>query len=57
MIILKKLEFFQEAEGQKHVRDIQTILNLMEVDRSFIEEHVNRLGLREQWLVCQPKGH
>jgi len=57
IIILKKLEFFREGESQKHVRDIQNILDLMEVDRPFIEEHVDRLGLREQWLVCQPKGH
>jgi hypothetical protein len=56
-VILKKLEFFREGESQKHVRDIEKILQLMEVDRIFIEEHVERLGLREQWLVCQPKGH
>ena len=56
-VILKKLEFFREGESQKHVRDIKNILDLMEVDRTFIEEHVERLGLREQWLVCQPQGH
>jgi len=57
VVILKKLEFFREGESQKHVHDIGRILQLMEVDRGFIEEHVERLGLREQWLVCQPKGH
>ena len=53
-VILKKLEFFREGQSQKHVRDIQNILRLVDVDRVFIEEHVERLGLREQWLVCQP---
>jgi len=57
VVILKKLEFFREGESRKHVRDIQNILELMEIDREFVEKHVERLGLREQWLVCQPKGH
>lgn len=53
-VILKKLEFFREGESQKHVWDIQNILRLVDVDLAFVEEHVERLGLREQWLVCQP---
>lgn len=55
LVILKKLEFFREGESRKHVRDIEGILRLVpDLDRAFIEEHVERLGLREQWLVCQP---
>ncbi len=52
-VILKKLEFYREGESPKHIRDIQNILKLVDVDRGFIEEHVARLGLREQWLLCQ----
>jgi hypothetical protein len=55
-VILKKLEYFREGESPKHVWDIQNILRLVDVDRAFIEAHVARLGLREQWLVCQPKA-
>ena len=54
IVILKKLEFYREGESLKHVRDVKNILKVVDVDRSFIEEHVARLGLREQWLVCQP---
>jgi hypothetical protein len=55
LVILKKLEFFREGESWKHVRDVQGILHMVpEIDRGFIEAQVERLGLREQWLVCQP---
>ena len=30
------------------------MLAVTDMDRSFIEMNVERLGLREQWLVCQP---
>jgi hypothetical protein len=57
LVILKKLKFFREGESPKHVRDVQEILHMVpEIDRAFIEKHVDRLGLREQWLVCQPPG-
>jgi len=55
-IILKKLEFYREGDSPKHIRDIQNLLKLVDIDRAFVEEHVERLGLREQWLVCQPQG-
>jgi hypothetical protein len=57
LVILKKLEFFREGQSAKHVRDIQNLLPLVELDRAFLAGHVERLGLREQWLVCQPPGH
>lgn len=56
VVILKKLEFFREGRSEKHPRDIRDVLALIDVDRAFIEMHVERLGLREQWLVCQPDG-
>ena len=53
---MKKLEFYREGDSPKHIRDIQNLLKLVDIDRAFVEEHVERLGLREQWLVCQPQG-
>jgi hypothetical protein len=53
-VIVKKLEFLREGGSQKHVRDVRAILQLVEVDRAFIEAHVERLGLREQWAASQP---
>ena len=55
LVILKKLEFFREGKSTKHVRDIRGICEVVELDLAMIEEHVARLGLREQWLVCQTK--
>jgi hypothetical protein len=55
-VILGKLEFYREGASRKHITDIRNILQLMDVDRAFIEGHVERLGLREQWLACQPPG-
>jgi hypothetical protein len=54
-VIVKKLEFLREGGSQKHIRDIRSILQLIEVDRAFVGEHVERLGLREHWAVCQPR--
>ena len=56
VVILKKLEFFREGGSAKHINDIRGVLACTDVDRAFIEEHVARLGLREQWLVCQPEA-
>jgi len=56
-VILKKLEFFREGGSAKHVRDIRGILEVVEVDRAMLAAQIERLGLHEQWLVCQPQGH
>ena len=58
LVILRKLEFFREGGGTitKHLNDIRGVLVCTDVDRAFIEEHVARLGLQEQWLVCQPEA-
>ena len=55
-VILRKLEAYREGGQEKHPFDIARILESREVDRVFIESHVARLGLGEQWLVCQPPG-
>ncbi len=56
LVILRKLEFYREGQQRKHVEDIQGLMTFAELDLGFIEANVDRLGLREQWLVCQAKG-
>ncbi|HEY3901197.1 MAG TPA: hypothetical protein VGM54_21480 [Chthoniobacter sp.] len=57
LVILKKLEFYREGESMKHVRDIRSVLEIVQIDRVMLEQQIERLGLREQWLACQPPGH
>lgn len=54
LVILKKLEFFREGGSPKHKYDIQGICGVVQINHEMIEAEVDRLGLREQWLVCQP---
>jgi len=56
-VIVRKLEAYREGGQEKHPRDITFMLASREVNRDFIESQVERLGLREQWLVCQPEAH
>ncbi len=52
-VVIRKLEYFREGEQEKHLRDIRFMLAVTEVDRTFIERQVQRLGLQEQWQACQ----
>jgi hypothetical protein len=52
-VILRKLDYYREGGRQKHLRDIRFMLACTDVDRSFIEEHVARLGLAAQWAESQ----
>jgi len=52
-VILRKLEYLREGGRDKHVRDIRFMLAATDVDRSFIEAEVARLGLQAQWIQCQ----
>ena len=54
LVIIRKLEFFREGQQQKHIDDIRGLLKFETLDLHFIEMQAERLGLREQWLVCQP---
>ena len=56
VVIVKKLEYFREGGSAKHIRDIRGVLQLVDVDRTVIEQEVGRRGLREEWLVCQPSA-
>lgn len=50
-VIVRKLEYFREGQSQKHVRDILGILAVSseQLDRSFLESWVARLGLTAEW--------
>ena len=48
-VVLRKLEWLREGGSDKHVRDIRFVLAATPVDRTFLEDHVARLGLQEQW--------
>lgn len=52
-VILRKLEYLREGGQDKHVRDIRFILAASSVDRSYVERHVARLGLGDQWRLCE----
>lgn len=49
--ILKKLEYFREGGSDKHLRDIVGVLEVSgeEIDRVYIREWAERLGLTEIW--------
>jgi hypothetical protein len=55
-VILSKLEFHAEGGGEKHLRDIRAMLELGEddIDVSFIEEWVRRLGVESAWQSVRP---
>ena len=50
-VISKKLEYFREGGSEKHLRDITGMLKVTgdEIDRTYIAEWADRLGLREIW--------
>lgn len=53
-VVLRKLEFLREGGQDKHVRDIHFILAATELDLTFVESEVARLGLQAQWRQCNP---
>jgi hypothetical protein len=48
-VIVHKLEFFREGGSEKHVRDIQGMLAVTDIDRSFLEKEIAGRGLEEAW--------
>ena len=50
-VIVKKLQFYAEGGSDKHLRDIASVLRISdsEVDRVYVSEWADRLGLRELW--------
>ncbi len=52
-VILKKLEYFREGASQKHLRDIQGILAQTQIDESYLQNWITKLGLQEPWAQLE----
>lgn len=52
-VILKKMEFYQMGQSEKHLRDITGILKVSgaNIDRSYIQGWAEKLGLTEIWQI------
>lgn len=50
-VILRKLEYYREGGSEKHLRDIQGILEVsgQELNLQEIEERASTLGLQQEW--------
>ena len=56
-VILRKLEYFRESSHEKHLRDIRFMLaTTSEVDQTFLDSQIARLGLQAQWRIVQEPG-
>ena len=55
-VIVRKLEFYQEGGSEKHIQDIQSMLDLSmpNVDLPWIEIAVAERGLSEEWAQIAP---
>lgn len=50
-VVLKKLEYYRAGGSEKHLRDIAGVLRIVgpELDRAYIGEWAERLGVLELW--------
>ncbi len=50
-VILKKLEYYQEGRSEKHLRDIQSMLEVSfsKIDSVFLENKIQELNLVTEW--------
>jgi hypothetical protein len=48
-IIIKKLDFYREGQSEKHLSDIREILAGKEVDETYLQNWIKKLGLSEEW--------
>lgn len=48
-VIIKKLEYYREGGSEKHITDIRGILANTEMDSTYLESWIRRLGLDEAW--------
>jgi hypothetical protein len=56
-VIIKKMEYYRAGESEKHLRDITGMLKISgeEIDRAYITEWADRLGLRQIWDMIQQR--
>ncbi|MEM7394209.1 MAG: hypothetical protein AAF492_17870, partial [Verrucomicrobiota bacterium] len=50
-VILRKLEYFEDGGSDKHLRDIQSMLELLKerLDFSFVSRDVEKMKLEDVW--------
>ena len=56
-VIIKKMEYYRDGGSEKHLRDIAGILKISGelVDRDYITDWAQRLGLNEIWDAVQKR--
>jgi len=56
-VIIMKMRYYKEGESEKHLRDITGILKISGdiIDRKYIENWVNKLGLNDIWKAILDK--
>jgi hypothetical protein len=56
-VIIKKMEYYKEGGSDKHLRDItgMMVISGQEIDRAYITEWADRLGLRPIWDMIQER--
>jgi len=56
-VIIKKMEYFQTGESEKHLRDIASMLKIsgQEIDRLYISAWAERLELTKIWEAIQKR--
>jgi len=54
-VMVRKLEFFREGGSEKHLKDIQGMLEISgdQLDRGVLNEWVSRQGVEVQWRLVQ----
>lgn len=52
-VIIKKLAYYNEGHSEKHISDIKSILVHTDVDLTYVESWVKRLGLVECYEVVK----
>lgn len=54
-VILRKLEYHREGGGEKHLRDIQTMLENRDthIDLKFVDQQSTSMALAKQWKLCR----
>ena len=54
-VIVRKLEYYREGGSEKHIRDIRSMLAVSgdQIDRSELNEWIQRQGVQEQWQKVQ----
>ena len=54
-VMLRKLQFYLEGGGDRHIRDIRAMLELSgdAIDAQFLADWVARLGVGEAWAVVK----